>query len=100
MKLIFEIIPTCHTENIDQCVNKSINKSELVRVVPPKQKRYNNEFYSNNLFLPFIHMNITKSRCGDDGSNNHLGTTLSSMPILIIIFQIYNLSPPPRSAVQ
>ena len=100
MNLIFEIIPTCHTENIDQCVNKSINKSELVRVVPPKQKRYNNEFYSNNLFLPFIHMNITKSRCGGDGSNNHLGTTLSSMPFLIIIFQIYNLSPPPRSAVR
>jgi len=100
MNLIFEIIPTCHTENIDQCVNKSINKSELVRVVPPKQKRYNNEFYSNDLFLPFIQMNITKSRCRDDASNNHLGTTLSSMPFLIIIFQIYNLSPPPRSAVQ
>ena len=100
MNLIFEIIPSCHTENIDQCVNKSINKSKLVRVVPPKQKRYNNEFYSNDLFLPFIQMNITKSRCRDDASNNHLGTTLSSMPFLIIIFQIYNLSPPPRSAVQ
>jgi len=55
MNLIFEIIPTCHTENIDQCVNKSINKSELVRVVPPKQKRYNKKFYSNYLLLPFIH---------------------------------------------
>ena len=59
MNLIFEIIPTCHTENIDQCVNKSINKSELVRVVPPKQKRYNKEFYSNNFFLPFIHRSST-----------------------------------------
>ena len=55
MNLIFEIIPTCHTENIDQCVNKSINKSKLGRVVPPKQKRYNNEFYTNYLLLPFIH---------------------------------------------